>query len=303
MRGFLAINKMGIDSHPKNVGNSVLEIQGAFKLFRLGNIIRGPKLVAALIGAVSGLAGLLLITSANAELVPPVDTVDDQVSGQIVLMMSMERAVMGTLTTDRLAELGGVSFIAARPPRRGVLGRLFRGAHGRREAEAEAVRLASAGQVARSGTEIAPTIASFNRQILDAMPPATGGPQWKCLSEALYFEARGEDLWGQMAVAEVVLNRVDSPRFPDNVCAVVRDGTGRRNRCQFSYYCDGKVEAIREPKAYERIKKIAAMMIEGRARVLTGGAVFYHTDTVTPSWMAAMVRTAAIGKHIFYRYP
>ena len=218
-------------------------------------------------------------------------------------MMSLERSVMGNLTSDRLAELGGVSFIATRPPKRRGLGRIFQGAQARAAAEAEAVQLASAGQIARSGTEIAPTIASFNRSILDAMPEATGGPQWTCLSEALYFEARGEDLWGQMAVAEVILNRVDSQRFPENVCAVVRDGTGRRHRCQFSYYCDGKVEAIENQAAYERIKKIAAMMIEGRARVLTGGAVFYHTDALTPSWMDAMHQTTIIGDHIFYRYP
>lgn len=259
--------------------------------------------MAALTGALAGLVGLLLLTNANAEFVPPTDTVDSQVAGQIVAMMSLERAVMGALTVDRLAELGGVSFISGAPPRRGAFGRIFQGAQGRQAAEAEAVRLASAGQVARSGTEISPTIASFNRQILDAMPAATGGPQWKCLSEALYFEARGEDLWGQIAVAEVILNRADSPRFPENVCSVVRDGTGRRHRCQFSYYCDGKVEVIGNPTAYERIEKIAAMMIEGRARVLTGGAVFYHTDAVRPSWMSAMEQTTVIGDHIFYRYP
>ncbi len=278
-------------------------MQGVNKLFGIRYINLGPKLVAALTGALAGLVGLLLLTNANAELVPPTDTVDAQVAGQIVAMMSLERAVMGTLTADRLAELGGVSFVTTAPPRRGVFGQIFQGAQARQAAEAEAMQLASAGQVARSGTEISPTIASFNRQILDAMPAATGGPQWECLSEALYFEARGEDLWGQIAVAEVILNRADSPRFPENVCSVVRDGTGRRHRCQFSYYCDGKAEAIGNPTAYERIEKIAAMMIEGRARVLTGGAVFYHTDAVSPSWMSAMQQTTVIGDHIFYRYP
>ncbi len=273
-------------------------------LFDIRNINRTPKLVAALTGAAVGFVALVFLTNANAELVLPEDMVDDAVAGQIVAMMSLERAVMGTLTADRLAELGGVSFIGGPPPpRRGALGRLFQGAAARQAAEAEAARQAQAGQVARSGTEISPTIASFNRQILDAMPPATGGPQWKCLAEALYFEARGEDLWGQIAVAEVILNRADSPRFPNSVCAVVRDGTGRRNRCQFSYYCDGKTESIGNPTAYERIKKIAAMMMEGRARVLTGGAVFYHTDAVAPSWMHAMQQTTVIGDHIFYRYP
>ena len=272
-------------------------------LFGIGYINRRPKLVAALSGAVAGLVGLLLLTNAKAELMAPVDTVDDVVAGQIVAMMALEHAVMGTLTADRLAELGGVSFVATPPPRRGMLGRIFQGARGRQAAEAEAVRLALAGQIARSGSEITPTIASFNRQILDAMPAATGGPQWKCLSEALYFEARGEDPWGQMAVAEVILNRADSERFPNSVCEVVRDGTGRLNRCQFSYYCDGKIEAIGDQSAYERVKKIAAMMIEGRARVLTAGALFYHTSAVSPSWMSAMEQTTVIGDHIFYRYP
>lgn len=273
-------------------------------LSRLNHIDRRPKVLAALLGGVAGLIGLLLLSNANAELIPaPPDSVDALVSSQIVAMMSLERSVMGNLTADRLAELGGVSFVATPPPRRGGLGRIFQGAQARAAAELEAVELASAGQIARSGTEIAPTIASFNRSILDAMPEATGGPQWQCLAEALYFEARGEDLWGQIAVAEVILNRVDSPRFPEDVCSVVRDGTGRRHRCQFSYYCDGKVEAIENQAAFERIKKIAAMMIEGRARVLTSGAVFYHTDAVAPSWMNAMRQTTIIGDHIFYRYP
>ena len=262
-----------------------------------------PRLVAASIGAIIGVVALLLISNANAELpaIPP-ENIDDVVSSQIVAMMSLERSVMGTLTADRLAELGGVSFLAHRPPRRG-LGGLFAGAEARAAAEAEADRMASAGQIARSGTDIAPTVASFNRPILDAMPEATGGPQWKCLSEALYFEARGEDLWGQIAVAEVILNRVDSSRFPNSVCSVIQDGTGQRHRCQFSYFCDGKAESIGNQTAYERVKKIAAMMIEGRARALTHGATFYHTDAVAPSWMSAMTQTTIIGDHIFYRYP
>ena len=259
--------------------------------------------MAAGIGAAAGVVALLLLTAASAELPPaPPTNVDSQVSGQIVAMMSLERSVMGSLTADRLAELSGVSFVASRPPRRGI-GRLFRGARARAAADAEAARLVEEGQIARAGTEIAPTVASFNPSILDAMPPASGGPQWKCLSEALYFEARGEDLWGQIAVAEVILNRVDSDRFPNSVCDVVRDGTGQRNRCQFSYYCDGKVESIGNPGAFERIQKIAAMMIEGRARTLTRGATFYHTDTVAPSWVSAMDQTTVIGDHIFYRYP
>jgi len=262
-----------------------------------------PKLAAIGLGLGIGFVGLLLLGNAKAERMQVLpDSAESAVAGQIVAMMSLERTAMGNMTVDRLAELGGVRH-ASNLPRRRIFPALFQGAQARAAAEAEAQEMATAGQVLRSGSEISPTIASFNLAILDAMPDATGGPQWKCLSEALYFEARGEDLWGQIAVAEVILNRVDSPRFPNNVCAVVRDGTGRRNRCQFSYYCDGKAEAIRNQRAYGRIKKIAAMMIEGRARVLTGGAEFYHTKAVTPSWMSAMQQTAIIGEHVFYRYP
>jgi len=270
-------------------------------LYGLQQLTRLSRLAAAATGGIVGLVALSLLSTASADLPPqPPEGVDSRVSGQIIAMMSLERSVMGSLTVDRLAELGGVSFVASRPPRRGV-GRLLQGARARAKADAEAAQLAEEGQISRAGTEIAPTVASFNRSILDAMPAATGGPQWKCLSEALYFEARGEDLWGQIAVAEVILNRVDSERFPDSVCGVVREGTGQINRCQFSYYCDGKLESIGNPAAFERIKKIAAMMMEGRARTLTKGATFYHANTVSPSWISAMVQTAAIGDHLFYR--
>jgi spore germination cell wall hydrolase CwlJ-like protein len=272
-------------------------------LFGFHQLNLNPKAAAIGLGVVVGVVALLLLDMANAQrtrLSP--DGAESAVSGQIAAMMSLERTAMGNLTVDRLAELGGVHYASNLPHRR-FLPAIFRGARARAAAEAEAQTLAQAGQILRSDSEISPTIASFNTSILDAMPAASGGPQWKCLSEALYFEARGEDLWGQIAVAEVILNRVDSPRFPNSVCAVVRDGTGRRNRCQFSYYCDGKAESIGNPRAYERIKKIAAMMIEGRARVLTGGAVFYHTTAVAPSWMSAMQQTTVIGEHVFYRYP
>ncbi len=273
----------------------------------LKNTLKGPRLAAAGIGAVVGAAALFMLTGASAELslIPP-DDLDDQVAGQIVAMMSLERSIMGNMTADRLAELGGVSFVGAAPPpqpraRRG-LGAML-GLNGRAEADAEAVEMASAGQMARAGTEISPTIASFSLNILDAMPPVSGGKQLQCLSQALYFEARGEDIWGQMAVAEVILNRVDADRFPNSICAVVKEGSGRLNRCQFSYYCDGRLETINNPTAYERMQKLAAMMIEGRARVLTGGATFYHADSVNPSWAAVLEQTAKIGDHIFYRYP
>ncbi len=135
---------------------------------------------------------------------------------------------------------------------------------------------------------------------LNALPAATGGPQWRCLSEALYFEARGETVKGQIAVAEVILNRVSSSRFPDTVCGVIRQGTGRKFACQFTYTCDGRPEHVGEPAAFTRVGKIARMMLNGAPRNLAGGATFYHTTAVNPRWASKFRRTARHGVHLFY---
>jgi spore germination cell wall hydrolase CwlJ-like protein len=131
-----------------------------------------------------------------------------------------------------------------------------------------------------------------------------GGPEWRCLSEALYFEARGESLVGQVAVAEVILNRVDSGKYPDSVCGVVRQGaTGRLHACQFSYNCDGRPEDIHERDAWDRVGRVARRMIDGHARALTSGATHYHALHVAPRWSRRFEKTARIGEHVFYRVP
>ncbi|MGF1659955.1 MAG: cell wall hydrolase [Rubrimonas sp.] len=138
---------------------------------------------------------------------------------------------------------------------------------------------------------------------IDRMPAKRGGSEWRCLAEAIYFEARGESLAGQMAVAEVILNRVDSARYPSTICSVVMQGAHRRNACQFSYQCDGVLNRITEPDAFTRAGKIAHLMLKGRPRVLTGAATHYHATYVRPDWARRLVRTARIERHIFYRYP
>src|SRR6056297_1764678 len=138
---------------------------------------------------------------------------------------------------------------------------------------------------------------------LAGLSPRTGGADWRCLAEALYFEARGESVKGQFAVAEVILNRVDSPEFPDTVCGVIRQGTGRKYQCQFTYTCDGAPEHITNQSAYGQVSKVARMMVEGASRALTGGATYYHTRAVQPRWSRVFARTASIGVHLFYRKP
>lgn len=116
----------------------------------------------------------------------------------------------------------------------------------------------------------------------------------ECLAEALYFEARGEGRKGQAAVAEVILNRVDSRRFPSTICGVVNQ------RAQFSYTIGGK-KPIRNRKAYARVHAVAKAALEGGPRNLTGGATYFHTPSVRPKWASRFQRTVRIGQHIFYR--
>jgi spore germination cell wall hydrolase CwlJ-like protein len=127
------------------------------------------------------------------------------------------------------------------------------------------------------------------------------GKQWRCLTEALYFEARGENLVGQVAVAEVILNRVDTKSYPNSVCGVVHQGAQLQTGCQFSFICDGKAETIGNRKAFEKLGKVAWVMLQGKPRILTSKATHYHNTSVSPGWAKKLVRTARIGAHIFYR--
>ncbi len=136
---------------------------------------------------------------------------------------------------------------------------------------------------------------------INGQPVAQGGDEWRCLTEALYFEARGETAEGLFAVAEVILNRVDSARYPDSVCGVINQGTGKKFACQFTYTCDGQPEHINDPDAFVRVGKVARAMLDGAPRTLTNGALFYHTSSVSPSWSRTFDRTASIGVHHFYR--
>jgi hypothetical protein len=135
----------------------------------------------------------------------------------------------------------------------------------------------------------------------DDMRPARGNRHWECLTEALYFEARGETPVGQYAVAEVILNRVDNANYPDTICGVVNQGTGRQFACQFTYTCDGRPEMIDDETAWHRLGHIARIMMDGAPRDLTDGATHYHATWVNPRWARTYPQTAAYGVHVFYR--
>lgn len=115
-----------------------------------------------------------------------------------------------------------------------------------------------------------------------------------CMAEALYFEARGEGRKGQAAVAEVILNRVKSSRFPNSVCGVINQ------RSQFSYTIGGR-KTIRNRGIYLRVRQVAENALSGGTGNLTNGATYFHTPAVRPAWSRRFQRTVQIGRHIFYR--
>jgi spore germination cell wall hydrolase CwlJ-like protein len=122
-----------------------------------------------------------------------------------------------------------------------------------------------------------------------------------CLTQAVYFEARGETARGQAAVAQVVLNRVKHPAFPKTVCAVVFQGAARHS-CQFSFACDGSLHRARETAAWNRARKIAARALSGVVLADVGSATHFHTTGVSPAWGSRMLRVSQVGLHVFYRF-
>jgi len=124
----------------------------------------------------------------------------------------------------------------------------------------------------------------------------------QCLANAIYFEARGESTRGQAAVAQVVLNRVRNPSYPDSICGVVYQNDSWFNRCQFSFACDGKPDLITSQSTYEKAREIALAVTAGRIFIPeVGSSTHYYAQYVSPGWARAMNKMTKIGLHIFYR--
>ena len=137
-----------------------------------------------------------------------------------------------------------------------------------------------------------------------------------CLALNIYHEARNQPAAGQMAVASVTINRVNDDRFPNTVCGVVYEGPHRpswkgtgemipvRNRCQFSWYCDGKSDVAKDTETFNDIYLLSSMVIDGSIKIIdiTEGATHYHADYVRPAWAETKTKTIEIEDHIFYRW-
>jgi spore germination cell wall hydrolase CwlJ-like protein len=124
----------------------------------------------------------------------------------------------------------------------------------------------------------------------------------RCLANAVYFESRGEPVRGQIAVAQVVMNRVFSDFYPDNVCDVVYQNARRHLACQFTFACDGIPDVVTEPEAWRRATRIAKDMLDGKLWLdEVGKATHYHAYWVRPSWVHEMKKLYKLGVHTFYR--
>jgi len=124
----------------------------------------------------------------------------------------------------------------------------------------------------------------------------------KCLAEAVYFESRGEPKRGQIAVAQVVMNRVFSGFYPTNVCGVVYQNAHRKLACQFTFACDNVPDVVNEPRLWDQAKEIARDMLDGKLWLPeVGHSTHYHAYWVHPSWTREMRRLQVIGVHKFYR--
>lgn len=122
----------------------------------------------------------------------------------------------------------------------------------------------------------------------------------RCLALALYWEARGENRRGMIAVGWTILNRAQSAKFPATPCAVVYQG-GEQAPCQFSWWCDGKSDRPRDRDSWIQARVIAAELLINPPRDPTGKALFYHSTSIGVPWKRKRTRTARIGNHIFYR--
>jgi spore germination cell wall hydrolase CwlJ-like protein len=161
-----------------------------------------------------------------------------------------------------------------------------------------------------SGPQIAVLPASLTRAHAPAAQPfrfADGGAlestrDLACLTDAVYYEARGEGSAGQAAVAQVVLNRVRHPAFPKSVCGVVFQRAVGGYGCQFSFVCDGSMRHQREPDAWRRAEEVAARALDGTVMATIGNATHFHVAGVNPGWGPRLLRVAQVGLHVFYRF-
>jgi spore germination cell wall hydrolase CwlJ-like protein len=150
-----------------------------------------------------------------------------------------------------------------------------------------------------------PKIDAAHAWLNDPLPAsARSTTEVKCLATAIYFEARGEPEKGQIAVAQVVLNRLKNPAYPKTVCGVVYQNANKRDQCQFSFACDGIPDRVNDPDAWQESLTLARRVLNDEQAMFLpdiGASTHYHAVYVRPDWARTMHKTERIGGHIFYK--
>jgi spore germination cell wall hydrolase CwlJ-like protein len=159
------------------------------------------------------------------------------------------------------------------------------------------------GESEKDGRFIPPAGEGDHSWVSTPLPEeAFSANEQKCLATAIYFEARGESPKGQAAVAQVILNRVRNPAYPNSICGVVYQNDDWTNRCQFSFACDGIRDVIRDRAAFELAQQVALAVTAGKIFLPeVASSTHYYATYVSPKWARAMQRMTQIGTHLFYR--
>ncbi|MGV8920542.1 MAG: cell wall hydrolase [Pseudomonas sp.] len=161
-------------------------------------------------------------------------------------------------------------------------------------------------QKAAEGSEAAaPNAQAISRSGAQAVDPAGAAPlddAITCLARSIYWEAKGQELTDMQAVASVIMNRLGHAGFPDTVCAVVKQGS-ELHACQFSWWCDGRLDQVQEDAAYVIAKEVTRKALNQQLPDRTHGAMYFHDQSVKPYWAKEYIKTAQIGRFLFYKPP
>ena len=159
-------------------------------------------------------------------------------------------------------------------------------------------------KAAEKGADVpVPKAEAITTSEVQAVDPAGSAPlddAINCLARSIYWEAKGRETREMEAVASVVMNRLGHEGFPDTVCAVVKEGSESRN-CQFSWWCDGRPDQVKEDAEYAVAKEIARKALNRTLNDRTAGAMYFHDKTVRPDWAGKYIKTADIGRFRFYK--
>jgi len=282
-------------------------VRSALCFPRVPGALAAPLIVTTI---AAGFMAVIVAGPAHADRSQPTASLTDETVARLGAAMGLERAALAAFATSKnFKEITGettglpTETVRIETPEGGEPAAETRARLDALSAEdaAAAAEIEGAQDDASAAMLGADAAGAMDLAAIDRVEIGERDPEWHCLSEALYFEARGESVIGQIAVAEVILNRVDSPRYPDSVCGVITQGMGQGRGCQFSYKCDGRSDQPRSRALFEQLGRIARVMLDGKPRILTGKATHYHTTQVKPRWAKRLVRTARIGDHLFYR--